>query len=722
MTGAPSNDGIIIGFDLGHGETSLARLSSRDPEESPSLGEPEVLDLAQCGDHFTSAVAVYTSDSKTGETPEILIGNNVYVSGWIPREEYIGFKSPDLTDPAMRRGTELFVGEVVRRLTAPGTQVKTIPDGSVVRWIFGVPSGWTPEVREEYRELLAGICQGDVQVIPESRAAMLYAQHSRDVPSGPRSGKALVIDLGSSTADYTLVSGLAADSFAWDGGTPLGASLLDKAIMQHALATYEAGPHAEPDLLVKILQSGTTRNRLELHCRRAKEDFFRSLPAASQMHLFAPIYRPIRLKHPGSGEEININIELTPEFMTEIYQRPLPELKGRSWDEAFRGDLASICAALGEEVPATIVMTGGASRMFYAQQAVTDTFPESQVILGAEPQFAIAKGLAIVGGRQEQVTRFRAEVERYVDGDEIPQLLDDRMKALARDLGKIMSRGLVEDHMIPATLKWRNGDLDTVAEIEGEVQRTYQAFLASPKADRMIRSAVERWTAEITGAIDRKTRPICEAAGVPADTLSISHSPEYKRHAEVEGSVGQKMALDLYNQIGNWMVGAFSAIAALVTLAASTIAFEAASLALATAAASGTVATIWNPWLVTGLVALAAGGLVWGAFAGKERLLGEIRTRKLPPRVRRMVKEDTLRDKVRAEARKESLEEGVAEKIAAKFLELNENKLKVAFLDGVRKHLHAVADRTELLIRPSGRTIILDAAPNGLREDDPDGN
>jgi molecular chaperone DnaK (HSP70) len=71
----------------------------------------------------------------------------------------------------------------------------------------GAPSGWSSAVCSKYEDLLRSAGLSQVEVKPESRGALLFARDSGEVvmENGQFRGKILIVDIGSSTTDYTRV-------------------------------------------------------------------------------------------------------------------------------------------------------------------------------------------------------------------------------------------------------------------------------------------------------------------------------------------------------------------------------------------------------------------------------------------------------------------------------------------------------------------------------------
>ena len=260
IEGAGNGRFIVVGFDLGHAQTAVATVWA-DSGEEPAIAK--LHNRALGSQVHPTAVARYADQPDSA--PYTIVGIRCFnmeeecvasMPDSSGKDVHLAFKSEDIGDGSTARyATELFVARVVQQLTEPNPRSKTpdeyiaIPPGTPARWVFGVPSGWSRATCEAYEELLRRVVTGlhpdhEVEVVPESRAAMLYAQSQRRTRRGgirvrlPDLGSVLVIDMGSLTTDYTYVANLG-ESPLDHGSARLGAALIDQQLM---LRTIEGHP------------------------------------------------------------------------------------------------------------------------------------------------------------------------------------------------------------------------------------------------------------------------------------------------------------------------------------------------------------------------------------------------------------------------------------------------------------------------------------------------
>jgi molecular chaperone DnaK (HSP70) len=127
----------------------------------------------------------------------------------------------------------------------------------------------------------------------------------------------LIVDIGSSTTDFTLVKSLHEIPMDF-GRNTLGASLIDKAIFAQTLAKHE-----EKALLERVFEDYPHHQaRCEIACRKAKEDFFSNEQLYSHPQTFARGFESI-------NEQIFFIPQVNRLIMEDILNQPLVELDRR---------------------------------------------------------------------------------------------------------------------------------------------------------------------------------------------------------------------------------------------------------------------------------------------------------------------------------------------------------------------------------------------------------
>ncbi len=182
----------IIGFDLGHGETAIAKTTLFTEESKFNLTPPKTLEIINGKSSIITAVAM-----KDGR---ILIGDDAYSFKDVT-DLYILFKSYQLDDPKVYEPIKNFVRKCLDNLQKQGTRLD-----QNTHFIVGSPSGWTESDRKKYEEILKEAGMINITVRPESRAAFLEAKESGELSDFSLINDCvLIIDIGSSTTDFTIV-------------------------------------------------------------------------------------------------------------------------------------------------------------------------------------------------------------------------------------------------------------------------------------------------------------------------------------------------------------------------------------------------------------------------------------------------------------------------------------------------------------------------------------
>ena len=503
MSRKRSRDDVrIVGFDLGHADTALAVV------QNPRGDQVDRLRLPGASSRVHVTVTAVAEHPEKGVLLGLLAINQPDV-----RSRFVAFKDPSFDEREVRRPTVLFVTGVRAELEGSGQ----LPDDRSTHWVFGTPSGWSERVQKTYLETLRQAGLTDVEVVSESRAALVYARDSDDVESRRRTARqsgrrgasetVLVVDLGSSTADFTVVNDRKAKPV--DSGVALGASLIDITIMNWFLA-------ASPDrgAVARWVEWGDfERPRLQYACRMAKEDFFKNdHPQATTVRGQAT-YEPLA----GSDDDF-FPIRLTRATMAEVLDAPQPLLGGRSWRQAFRDEM-QLAAGTIQGSPDLVILTGGASRMSFVLETAREIFGD-RVVMGNEPELAIARGLALAGRISLRAGGFRKDIAALLDGGQVKTVVGNHLPALADGLGTVVADGAFERHAVPAFRQWRSGELQTLADMERTITAGVAAELDSGSGGKIL-PVVTTWQNELRPDLAELTAPICERWRIPPSAMEL---------------------------------------------------------------------------------------------------------------------------------------------------------------------------------------------------------
>lgn len=482
-----------IGFDLGHGETAVAKAKLE------SIEPPEMLEVNNKKVQITAL----------GTHPDLgyLIGEQALIQAGVTQLK-ISFKQKPNNDPNYRETIRSFLETYYRILK----ESKQIEGGNGSHFYVGCPSGWSMSERENYQKLLKEAGIPLLNVVPESRAAFMQAKEGGKLDFNFLKSAVLIVDIGSSTTDFTLVKSLSEIPLDF-GNNALGASLIDKAIFAITLANHE-----EKDVLERVFAAYPHhQSRCELACRKAKEDYFSNEQLYSHSQAFARGFESI-------NEQIYFIPQVNKQLMDEILNQSLPELGDKSWLQSFREAVKEAKKELVTQgiVPKVVLMTGGASRMQFTRQICAEIFPEpeTQVRPDPEPERCIALGLARVGRWDLRAAAFQAEVNKLFNSEKLKNLIKKQIPVLIELLIEPLAEGLIENAIKPSLKDWRNNKVRTLFDLENVMKNRAQQWLKSDSTKLLINRKCLIWfNSKIQPELAQETDPICRKFQISRSSL-----------------------------------------------------------------------------------------------------------------------------------------------------------------------------------------------------------
>ena len=492
----------FIGFDLGHGETALGRAYGR------SMREPEILEY-RGEKSFVTAVAKTGEGVKIGADAVNLAALSEQASGG--PQVWVKFKDRDLSDSDVEEPTKLFTSTLIKQMTAENK----VRGPKKSRFVIGCPSGWTEDTRKQYKKLFESTGLKSVRIAPESRAALMTALEQGYLNLDAARSSVLIVDIGSSTTDFTYCKDLDAEDV---GHNFLGSGLLDAEIFKLNLERQTR----RSDIETLIARFPHYRPIMEYWCRLLKEQYFNGEGAPVEMIKRLPI-----------GEGALFEMRMDENDAKAVLETPLPTLNDFTWPAAFSYALRETIEALGGRDPETVLLTGGASRLPLVLPACEKAFPNARVVRGAEPEFAIARGLAWLGRFEHLHASFKFSVaELMADGGAVQTKARAASLGLGEKLAPELVDALTEACIIPAFREWRTGRVETLDEIETVLAAKVKEWLASKDAQDTLRPVIRQWFASLQRQIEADTDPLCRDHGLPAMVLSLDDSQTVSRHLD----------------------------------------------------------------------------------------------------------------------------------------------------------------------------------------------
>lgn len=486
------------GFDLGDGESTLARVSS-EGNHFPEIVEVE-------GNKVIITVWAIMRDG------EVRIGDNAARSAAAAVRSAARFKRRFLNaqsdSAALIRD---FSARVFESLRGSGELVGGEKSNSVY---VGCPAGWDAEARERYQRIFETIGFPTPHVVSESRAVMVGAIQSNSVRDyiDLRSKTVLVVDIGSSTTDFAYINKGRETEIRTGGEVALGGGVMDEVLLN---ACVTQSPNA--GALKKVLgESESWHVECELRARRLKERYY-SMPAEERKTQECSDSILITYDDP-----LILDLRMDEEMSRRLTDKPCPQLDGKSFRAVFCEGLREVRNSIGQEQPELLFLTGGVSRMEEIRGWCQEVFPDAVIYTDREPEFSVARGLAWCGRIDDDLAHFRADVEELISSNTVEQLVSGRLNDLYRTALDHLLDPLLEQAVKPVLVDWKNGRIARLCDMESALQERIKIYLYSEEAKQSLYQPVTDWLLRISEELEQYTSEICRRYHVPERSLGIS--------------------------------------------------------------------------------------------------------------------------------------------------------------------------------------------------------
>lgn len=364
----------LIGIDFGHGETTA---SFYDTEN----GRGKVKRLHILDGNTLESCKVESAVCRNKETGEWQFAKDI--RDYALPDFTLHFKAPmnEIT-PKNKEAFAAFIKLVFEHILENQSILEYNPLTGERNFEIYVacPSGWGKKEDEtkiqEYKKFISSIIPVD-WIIKESDAAYFKFKAELDFPAI----SVLVIDIGSSTIDFTAYGANAAEPSS--EGIKHGASAVENLIYkyfeEHDADFNAAKQNAESKCIDKNLN---WRNAVVHYIKSQKEEFYTQKYAVLLLDLTNNSICNIRGR---VFDDYRISKEqLDDEILNPYRQILLQDLN----DEKLRLEKEQI------GTPQVVVLTGGASRMPWLQRLVKDVFSDSKVFRDSEPSYVVSDGIA----------------------------------------------------------------------------------------------------------------------------------------------------------------------------------------------------------------------------------------------------------------------------------------------------------------------------------------
>ena len=519
----------ILGFDLGDGESAVTLLdhdSTIEPRVVPLQGRTSIL----------SAVGMKNGRIVVGDEASVLAG---------AQDAKVRFKSRYLVDPGAAGDVRAFAQGVMSLLLHedPGLMAQ------VTRTVVGCPAGWGEGRREQYARLMESAGFPNVSVVPEPRAAFLYARHARGLRIDPTlmQQSAIVIDIGSSTTDFAYIVDGHQQNLSLFGDTNLGGGLLDEMILERCI-------RLSPDraALERVMQASPAwKSYCELEARRLKEQYFLS----EEKWQSQPLGKQLVVCY---DETLMLDLALDGAAIDEIIHAPCAALGSRSFISCLQDALAAAVRLSSACPPQVVILTGGASRMAFFRQACKEAFPQSLTVLCPEPECSIARGLSYAGRVDENLKIFRQEVASIARGERLQSTVCARVHALYQPIACALFE-VARDSALDAVKLWRRGSVKTVKELDALLETRIAEAFSGEEAAEKIRHDLSLWTADLIAQLEGELEALCLRCGVPPEKMALSSARVSAGVSGVKLSLAGAMGMDILSGLLSVVLGVVGA-------------------------------------------------------------------------------------------------------------------------------------------------------------------
>ncbi len=489
----------IFGIDFGDGETSISWC------KSDTITEPQIIELYS-RKQTLSALGVLNDGS-------FIIGEDACQASNLS-ELFLRLKNKFINkDPFAAKNIIILLHQI--RLYLEKNNPNFNRDSIVV---VGCPSGFDDNKKTEYLKLFESAGFNKPKLVSESRAAFLYARESGELrlESNLNSKTALIIDAGSSTLDFTYINNMHEVRIdAYDFGiNNLGAGLIEQILLD-----ININRHGKAKKLNQILNDFPVyKARLEFETRRVKEIYFSRYQNQNDLFVAESSVKLYTSKPP-----ITVDLICTNDDMDKALNTPQLALNGHSFIDACVKTFEN-CKNKLPVMPDIVLLTGGASRMYFIKDIVKKIFETSKIVLAAEPEFAIARGLSYAARVDIKTKGFESELDELLSSSQINDIVNVQINKLYKDLADDIVDYIGENIIMPSFDKWSNNYFNTINEAENSINEQTLSLTDDAKFKEQINYVINNWLNEMLPIVESKTFGICHKYGIPTTTFKFNPS------------------------------------------------------------------------------------------------------------------------------------------------------------------------------------------------------
>lgn len=354
----------LIGIDFGHGETTASCINTNDNVRK--LMRLNILDGNT--DESKKVESAVCRDIVTGEWRFAKDFTDYSAEGFT-----LHFKAPmnEITDKN-KEAFAAFIKLVYEHILSNNNFLKKEPF-----CIYAAcPSGWNKEDEQQiqkYKEFLSE--EAPIEwVIKESDAAYFKFKTEKGIDD---SNSVLVIDVGSSTIDFTAYGNIIGMESLSDGKKH-GASRVECDICKSYKEDSDFR-EAEEEAVIPCKQNNKNWLNAVLHyVKSQKEDFYTKELKSLYLDL--------------TNKRIDQTLKKRVFDTVSISKANLEEEILKNYKLLLQEDMEAVKKQIGN--PNVVVLTGGASRMPWLQSLVNIVFSDSEIHRDSEPSYVVSDGIA----------------------------------------------------------------------------------------------------------------------------------------------------------------------------------------------------------------------------------------------------------------------------------------------------------------------------------------
>lgn len=520
----------IVGIDFGHGETSAGFLDS----DNVIGNEVQMSDLNIVGEEkvIPSVVCIMPSD-------DVVISPSAYQIAKA-KELGISFKDPligsekysKISDSHLRF-FEMFLSKTYEAIRGNSNNpLHVSQDGETDFLVYiACPSGWNEEQINAYKEFTNSTCNIPVvDIVKESRAAYIAAR--RTVGGGIRTqgGNVLVIDYGSSTIDFTYFNNESRFEPVHEG-YKLGARIIEETFLEY-LKEHESEAYENISLVEKKCGPIKGNNVLLYIIRKLKEEYFIS-PNQEIFQLSIDLSKILldkslrgRYIEPSSGDGYS------KQKVLDILSAYINDLANMLDDFLTKEGVSSIDK---------VILTGGASRMFFFKELVSQKYDvckdNGTLIVDLNPSLTISRGISAFGYMNEKSetneTPLWEDVNEFINSS-LPDIL---RKALNSAVADIYYKEFTQ-----ITQKYSDGKLSdssgrqNLDSLEDAFIDFLNSYTTSPESvgDKVM-NTVEQ---SVSSAINNRLKAFCDTWNFKCDKIDVTFDFDQSFYLPTETAKG----------------------------------------------------------------------------------------------------------------------------------------------------------------------------------------